>query len=485
VEVAPGGPELPSEFTLASLNEIDKLRGVPVGMLGFPGTDSKGVPPPGKKPLATYHDGVISRLTDFNFDNDVPWGHLQFVQHTILDWGGFSGSPIFLPNGRVVAIHNWARSEVGPFKDVRVIPHGIRVDCLWELLAHHNLTDKVASKFDVAKLNIKRWFEDDPRDLILRKVIAIVAQANYEVYTRQDFEKGIELCNQAMKMVPNYAEAYNVRGDAYTNTWFNNRRRLSRKAAANLLLQADEDYTIYAKLEGSNSINPYLSRCVSLNNLGSFTEDNKYNAEALGILEKLWKLPNLDYYQKARILSSSAIALDNLNEDGEASQKHLEAIRMAPDEAVFWENRAQFWEFNPGFRNAADLRRSDLARAKLLRENRYGKGLTWTVILNEPGELTRNDQRGRVRQGAYYKIQTVKLEKGRTYQIEMYSDTLDTYMRLEDPNGNNLAEDDDNGGNLDAMIFFQPTESGTYRIVATSCYANHLGNYRVKVQEGR
>lgn len=483
--LGPGGPDLPTELAMATPEEIKNLRYQAVAMLGFPGHDTKGLPPSGKKPQATFHDGMISRLSNFQLDASVPEGELQFLQYTMADWGGFSGSPVYLPNGHVVGVHNMARSEKGSFGDIRVIPHGIRLDCVWELLTHHKLLDKVAAKIDTASLNLKRWLVDDERDVLFQKALTLLDEARYLVYTKEDFAKGIEVCTAAMKLVPSYGEPYLVRSHAFTNTWFNFRRKLDNEASKKLLLAALADGLQYKEIVGPSSPEPHINYCTTLNNLGAFTRDNKYNREALQILSNVLKVESLSKFNRANCLSGMGVALDNLGDNDEALKKHTEAVRLTPDQAHLWEARAEFYHYNKQFRMAQSFEKSDRARAKLLREKRYPLAVTWNVILNAPNQLAANDPQGRVRKGAHYKVHTVKLEKGITYQIELISDDVDTYLRLEDPKGNRIMDDDDSGGNLDAMVYFVPPETGVYRIVATTFNPNETGSYTVKVQEGR
>src|SRR5262249_52453850 len=71
------------------------------------------------------------------------------------------------------------------------------------------------------------------------------------------------------------------------------------------------------------------------------------------------------------------------------------------------------------------------------------------------------------------KVYNVKLEANTTYVIEHRSVMFDAYLRLEDPSGMIVAEDDDGGRNfglgpLDARIAFRTNVSGTYRVIATT-----------------
>ncbi len=102
LQLSKDGPDLPLEFPLATWDEIKDLFGLQIGMLGYPGYNTD-FPEPGHKPVGTFHDGLVSRLTNFINIADVDdVRELQKVQHTASSFPGFSGSPIFLPNGHVV-----------------------------------------------------------------------------------------------------------------------------------------------------------------------------------------------------------------------------------------------------------------------------------------------------------------------------------------------------------------------------------------------
>ena len=77
---------------------------------------------------------------------------------------------------------------------------------------------------------------------------------------------------------------------------------------------------------------------------------------------------------------------------------------------------------------------------------------------------------------------TIAMVAGKTYDIRLDSDDFDSYLRLFNPKGVQIAFDDDSGGNLDARIVFTCQQSGTYRI-ALSSFDGRLGRYRFSVRE--
>ncbi len=102
--------------------------------------------------------------------------------------------------------------------------------------------------------------------------------------------------------------------------------------------------------------------------------------------------------------------------------------------------------------------------------------------LTVQAQLTNADPFDKVRTGSHHKVYTYKMVPGRSYVIRMDSNQLDSYLRVEDSKGTQLAADDDSGGNLNAKIVFTPTKADTYRIIATTFGAGMVGNYTLTVR---
>ena len=103
------------------------------------------------------------------------------------------------------------------------------------------------------------------------------------------------------------------------------------------------------------------------------------------------------------------------------------------------------------------------------------------LIVN--GELTEKDDKDKIRTQCYCKTYTYKMVKGRTYQIDMKSKDLDSYLRLENPKGKQVAEDDDSGDDLDARIIYKAEETGNFKIIATTFDGGATGKFTLTVSD--
>ena len=223
--------DLPPEIPMASPAEISDLFATPVSMIGFPGHDTYN---PKKDDLlqATPRTGTISRMTDYTMSSNGPDGFKQFVQHSLANFGGFSGSPIFTKSGHVVVINNSGRVEED--RGMRQnLSFGIRIDALWELIAYHKLDDKVSLPVTKASLQLERF--EMPSELTekFEKAILLVDDCDeHDWSTAAGIEKAIHDLDRAIELAPGYPAAYERRAVA--------KRKLARfnKAEELTLLQS-------------------------------------------------------------------------------------------------------------------------------------------------------------------------------------------------------------------------------------------------------
>lgn len=75
------------------------------------------------------------------------------------------------------------------------------------------------------------------------------------------------------------------------------------------------------------------------------------------------------------------------------------------------------------------------------------------------------------------------LNAGQTVSITLASDAFDAYLRLKDPSGMVVAEDDDSGGNLNSAVVFTAPSAGTYQIEVGSFGGTATGAYTLTTAE--
>lgn len=80
------------------------------------------------------------------------------------------------------------------------------------------------------------------------------------------------------------------------------------------------------------------------------------------------------------------------------------------------------------------------------------------------------------------KTHKLRLAAGKTYVIDLVSSDFDTFMRLEDGAGKQLAEDDDSGQDTHAQIVFTPEKTGDFKVIATR-FEEGAGAYTLKIEE--
>jgi hypothetical protein len=80
------------------------------------------------------------------------------------------------------------------------------------------------------------------------------------------------------------------------------------------------------------------------------------------------------------------------------------------------------------------------------------------------------------------KVHNVKLEAGKNYLIDLSTTQFDSRMVLEDGNGKELKKGTDFGA-FSAQMFFTPTKTDIYRIVADSHGQNVTGQFSITVIE--
>lgn len=80
------------------------------------------------------------------------------------------------------------------------------------------------------------------------------------------------------------------------------------------------------------------------------------------------------------------------------------------------------------------------------------------------------------------KMFEIKMEAGERYQIDLISNQFDSFLRVEDAAGKELASDNDSGGGLNARLIFAPPANGVYRVWVTS-FDGNLGNFGLLIRK--
>jgi hypothetical protein len=104
-------------------------------------------------------------------------------------------------------------------------------------------------------------------------------------------------------------------------------------------------------------------------------------------------------------------------------------------------------------------------------------------ILNTEGQLTQNDEKDTARTDSVRKTHSCQMSAGKYYVIDLRSDDFDSYLRLENDQGVEVAKDDDSGGFPHARITFRAPRDGVYRIIATTYKGGAFGRYTLRICE--
>ncbi len=338
------GPDLTVEFTPASLDELANIFAQPVAIMGFPGHDTHGLPSRGESAAATFHSGVVSRVTDFQFNNGTPASEHQFVQYTMSTWGGFSGSPVFLPGGRVICVHNSSNFDRRG-DEVRSIPHGVRVDCVLEMLVHHGLDDMVSFEFDKSALQIARWIEPDARTEQARAALAKAAEILDEsnaLYEQGDYMGAAKKCGEALEVLPTYAPAFTSRAGIFYAAWIKSNDWPTERAMT-VLNQALDDATRANQLTPGLEI--LLQLCRIRNAMTWETDDTSHSEKVLEVLNTLLHdEKSLDTLSRASTLQVRANSYNMVGRNDQALADYNECIRLDPKNPGRYEARGRFFK---------------------------------------------------------------------------------------------------------------------------------------------
>ena len=100
------------------------------------------------------------------------------------------------------------------------------------------------------------------------------------------------------------------------------------------------------------------------------------------------------------------------------------------------------------------------------------------------GELLNGDLKDKVQQNSYCKTYTFKMEKDKSYQLELTSTAFQPYLRLLNADGNQVAVDfDQTGQRAPATLVHRSAKTEDYEIVCTTINPNTQGKFTLTVKE--
>jgi serine protease Do len=110
------------------------------------------------------------------------------------------------------------------------------------------------------------------------------------------------------------------------------------------------------------------------------------------------------------------------------------------------------------------------------------------MVYEKKDVLTSKDPLDRVKTESHCRTYPIKLKAGATYTLDLISGDksgkdLDTFLRLENSEGKEVAQDDDGGGFPNARIVYKVLRGGDYRMIVTSFTGKQTGSFRLVVHE--
>lgn len=108
-----------------------------------------------------------------------------------------------------------------------------------------------------------------------------------------------------------------------------------------------------------------------------------------------------------------------------------------------------------------------------------GTCLPPTAQAIEPGDISGqlDDTSATLQDGSYYAPQSLEINAGETIAIDLISEEFDPFLLLFDPEGQELARDDDSGDGDDARIVLTVPQTGRYQLWVNTYNAGESGGY--------
>ena len=105
------------------------------------------------------------------------------------------------------------------------------------------------------------------------------------------------------------------------------------------------------------------------------------------------------------------------------------------------------------------------------------------IVFEKTGKLAAGDETDTAREKCVRKVIEVKLNAGKTYTFDLKSEDFDAYLRIEDSENKQLAEDDDGAGLLNSRIVLRSEKDQTVRVIVTTCDPGQAGEFALAVRE--
>jgi tetratricopeptide (TPR) repeat protein len=344
LHLAEGGPDLPTECELAADDELKKIDRNPVAVLGIPLASNAPRLAEDHLYATVLSAGLITRLVAygpwFSVDETIPSENRRWLRVSANVVQGISGGPVFLENGHVIAVAYCDFTLSPDLADVE----SYRIDAVREMLAYHRLGGyrELASSQVVPPMN-----PNDEAHIIhqIRKAVSLVRSAKALLKEGRYFEAG-RRCNEAIRLVPEYAWAHLVRAQNYIiyNEKYHN--TLSDQDAVLLATYAAEDASRCIELISERTPEPEMWQAYANLQLGFFSNDMsiiRRNIEYLG--DQIAKpTTSLSDSMKAKLFNLRANCHEVLKDYPAAEQDFDESIRLEPLSPKRYLDRAKYWE---------------------------------------------------------------------------------------------------------------------------------------------
>jgi len=104
-------------------------------------------------------------------------------------------------------------------------------------------------------------------------------------------------------------------------------------------------------------------------------------------------------------------------------------------------------------------------------------------MLKKTESLTDKDSKDTKMKDSYCKVYTVKMTKGKAYKIDLNSPDFDTFLRLENSKGKEVAFNDDiSQDDLNSRLIYVAPESGEFKIIATTFKGGDTGTFTLEMK---